>query len=49
MATNDERIARLEAMRAESKLGGGPARIEAQHGRGKLTALERLDLLLDPG
>jgi propionyl-CoA carboxylase beta chain len=47
--TNDERIARLEAMRAESRLGGGEARIEQQHGRGKLTARERLDLLLDPG
>jgi propionyl-CoA carboxylase beta chain len=36
-------------MRAESRLGGGEARIEQQHGRGKLTARERLDLLLDPG
>jgi propionyl-CoA carboxylase beta chain len=47
--TNDERIERLLAMRAESLLGGGPERIEQQHGRGKLTARERLDLLLDPG
>src|SRR5258707_10593180 len=46
--TNDERIERLLAMRAESLLGGGPERIEQQHGRGKLTARERLDLLLDP-
>jgi propionyl-CoA carboxylase beta chain len=36
-------------MRAESQLGGGEVRIEQQHGRGKLTARERLELLLDPG
>jgi propionyl-CoA carboxylase beta chain len=36
-------------MRAESRLGGGEVRIEQQHGRGKLTARERLELLLDPG
>ncbi len=47
MPTNEERIARLEAMRAESLLGGGEDRIEQQHSRGKLTARERLDLLLD--
>src|SRR5918998_192202 len=35
-------------MREESRLGGGVARIEQQHARGKLTARERLDLLLDP-
>ena len=48
MPTNEERIARLQAMRAESLLGGGEDRIEQQHSRGKLTARERLDLLLDP-
>jgi propionyl-CoA carboxylase beta chain len=47
--TNEERIERLRRMRAESLLGGGEARIEQQHARGKLTARERLDLLLDPG
>ncbi|MGH2359240.1 MAG: acyl-CoA carboxylase subunit beta, partial [bacterium] len=36
-------------MRAEALLGGGAARIERQHAAGKLTARERLDLLLDPG
>jgi propionyl-CoA carboxylase beta chain len=36
-------------MREESLLGGGPVRIERQHAWGKLTARERLDLLLDPG
>ena len=30
-------------------LGGGPRRIEAQHAKGKLTARERIELLLDPG
>jgi propionyl-CoA carboxylase beta chain len=46
---NAERIARLEGMRAEALLGGGPVRMERQHAWGKLTARERLDLLLDPG
>ena len=49
MPTNDERLARLERMREESRQGGGPVRIERQHTWGKLTARERLDLLLDPG
>ncbi len=40
-------IEQLEARRAEARLGGGEKRIEAQHGRGKLTARERIDLLLD--
>jgi propionyl-CoA carboxylase beta chain len=46
---NADRIARLERMRAEALQGGGPVRIERQHAWGKLTARERLDLLLDPG
>src|SRR6476619_4024722 len=37
----------LERRRAEARLGGGQARIDAQHKRGKLTARERIDLLLD--
>ncbi len=49
MTTNAERIARLERMRAEALQGGGPVRVERQHAWGKLTARERLDLLLDPG
>ncbi len=36
-------------MRARARLGGGAERIERQHAAGKLTARERLDLLLDPG
>jgi propionyl-CoA carboxylase beta chain len=39
----------LEARRAEARLGGGQRRIDAQHKKGKLTARERLDVLLDPG
>ena len=47
--TNAERIARLEALRVEAMQGGGATRVERQHAMGKLTARERLDLLLDPG
>ena len=39
----------LAERRAGARLGGGERRIEAQHGRGKLTARERLDILLDEG
>ena len=46
MSTADK-LERLAAMRAESREGGGPKRLEQQHGRGKLSARERLDLLLD--
>ncbi len=47
MSTNEDRLARLDALRAEARLGGGQERIDQQHARGKLTARERLDLLLD--
>ncbi len=49
MSTNAERFARLDAMRTSSRSGGGVERIKRQHAAGKLTARERLDLLLDPG
>lgn len=39
----------LKKRNAEAQLGGGQARIDAQHKRGKLTARERLELLLDEG
>jgi len=39
----------LEVRRADARLGGGQKRIDAQHGKGKLTARERLAVLLDPG
>src|SRR5215207_2623931 len=42
-------LERLADRRAQARLGGGQARIDAQHGRGKLTARERIDLLLDHG
>jgi len=40
---------RLEEKREAARAGGGLRRVEAQHRRGKLTARERLELLLDPG
>ena len=43
------KIEQLRAKRAESQLGGGDARIQRQHDKGKKTARERLDILLDPG
>ena len=46
---NREKIRQLRKLRADSRLGGGAERIEAQHKRGRLTARERIDLLLDKG
>ena len=40
---------RLTELRDEIKLGGGPKRIEREHARGKLTARERIDTLIDDG
>ncbi|MBI3242471.1 MAG: acyl-CoA carboxylase subunit beta [Chloroflexi bacterium] len=45
----DQKIEHLRSLREEAKLGGGADRIEAQHKRGRLTARERLELLLDRG
>ena len=42
-------IAEMERRRAAAKLGGGQKRIDTQHAKGKLTARERLDVLLDEG
>lgn len=42
-------LRRLEEKRAAARLGGGQRRIDAQHAKGKLTARERIDLLLDEG
>jgi acetyl-CoA carboxylase carboxyltransferase component len=47
--TTDSKIQRLREFKADGRLGGGPERIEAQHQRGRLTARERIDLLLDKG
>src|SRR5210317_501105 len=44
-----EIIEQLEEKRKAAALGGGQARIDKQHNRGKLTARERIDLLLDEG
>ena len=45
----DDKISTLDAMREESQKGGGQNRIDQQHSRGKLTAIERLLLLMDEG
>ncbi|MBI4923266.1 MAG: acyl-CoA carboxylase subunit beta [Devosia nanyangense] len=42
-------IEALERRREQARLGGGQVRIDAQHKKGKLTARERLEVLLDPG
>jgi propionyl-CoA carboxylase beta chain len=47
MAELDPRIEALRAMRAKAQKGGGQERIDRQHSKGKLTARERLALLLD--
>ncbi|GIW40312.1 MAG: methylmalonyl-CoA carboxyltransferase [Candidatus Binatia bacterium] len=48
-AASNEILARLEELRRAALEGGGRDRIEAQHARGKLTARERIELLLDEG
>jgi acetyl-CoA carboxylase carboxyltransferase component len=47
--TTHEKIEHLRSLREQARQGGGEARVSAQHAKGKLTARERLDLLLDPG
>src|SRR5512138_1477138 len=47
--TDNHRVTLLTQMRERSQQGGGPERIERQHKSGKLTARERLALLLDQG
>src|SRR5688572_28444668 len=47
--TQETPLQRLQRMREASLVGGGPERIAAQHKKGKLTARERIDLLLDEG
>src|SRR5688572_12137068 len=42
------KLEHLQKLKEEARLGGGQARIDAQHQRGKLTARERINLLLDP-
>lgn len=45
----DERVEELRRRREASKVGGGAERIEQQHAKGKLTARERIEVLMDPG
>ncbi|HEU5441606.1 MAG TPA: acyl-CoA carboxylase subunit beta [Ktedonobacterales bacterium] len=49
MQTTQEKLEELRRRKRQALLGGGQKRIDAQHRKGKLTARERLDLLLDPG
>src|SRR5512142_1423112 len=44
-----EIIEQLDAKREQARLGGGQKRIDSQHGKGKLTARERIEVLLDEG
>ena len=44
-----KRLEQLDRMRDEALAGGGSRKIERQHEKGKLTARERVELLLDPG
>jgi acetyl-CoA carboxylase carboxyltransferase component len=46
--TTDPKITQLRRMKEEAAAGGGSERVARQHGKGKQTARERLDLLLDP-
>jgi propionyl-CoA carboxylase beta chain len=47
--STEEKIKALAELNEKAELGGGEERIERQHAAGKLTARERIDLLLDPG
>jgi len=47
--SEQDNLIKLDSMKKEALLGGGTKRIEAQHKKGKLTARERIDLLLDEG
>ena len=44
-----DKLEELQRKRAEAEQGGGAERVQAQHEKGKMTARERLDVLLDPG
>ena len=44
-----DKLKALEEKRAEARLGGGQARIDSQHKKGKLTARERIHFLMDEG
>ena len=44
-----DKLSELERRNQEALLGGGAAQIEKQHAKGKMTARERIDLLIDEG
>ena len=48
-STTHDKIEHLRELREQARAGGGERRVAAQHAKGKLTARERLDLLLDAG
>ena len=47
--SDQDKVKKLIELRNEARLGGGEKRIEAQHGKGKFTARERVEMLLDEG
>jgi propionyl-CoA carboxylase beta chain len=49
MMTDQSRSEALRRLREQAQLGGGQDRIDAQHARGKMTARERVEVLLDRG
>ena len=49
MMGTDERLRDLRARKARVEAGSGQARVDAQHKKGKMTARERLEMLLDEG
>ncbi|MEO9964280.1 MAG: acyl-CoA carboxylase subunit beta [Reichenbachiella sp.] len=49
LKSSEEKIQHLEKLNKEALLGGGEKRIESQHKKGKLTARERIELLIDEG
>src|SRR5437867_10789362 len=49
LKSTQEKVTELHRLKDEAMLGGGVKRIDTQHKKGKLTARERLDLLLDTG
>ena len=49
MSSTEDRLKDLRVRKAQSEAGGGQTRVDAQHKRGKMTARERLEMLLDDG
>ena len=49
MSENQKKVKQLIDLRVQAKLGGGQKRIDTQHAKGKLTARERIEMLLDEG